>query len=241
LRQLVYRVCPVDIPNLAGDNQFAAQTGLQEEPAMNPEDLDRILFITRRFQQLQGLRWMVPVGLVTLSVGLGSAFLPSYPALLLAVLAGAIFLSLRSRAYYLERFGKVEPRHLPMREQIVIGAAVLAVYGLEPLTKRGLYPLELILYAGLAMLFLVPGFGVLGEAQRDQTHYLLLGALFLLLALPSRAVQALFPWRARTGVDFMLCGTALILAGLLDHRFLVRNLEGLGASLSAGTPQEIES
>ena len=81
-------------------------------------------------------------------------------------------------------------------------------------------------------------FGILGEARRDQSHHLVLGALFLILAIPSPSVAAFFPWRTRTGVDFILGGAALILAGLLNHRFLVRNLERLGAPLSAGAPQE---
>lgn len=207
---------------------------------MNPEDLDRILFVTRRFRQLQGLQWWVPVGLVGLGLGLGAMFLPGYPALLVAVLAGAVFLWLRSRDYYLEKFGKVEPRLPPIREQIVMGGTTLAIYGLEPLTERGLYPLGLALYAALALLFLVFGFGVFGEARWHQRHHLVLGALFAILALPSATVAAWFPWRTRPGVDFALGGAAMILAGLFDHRFLVHTLERSGAPLPAAAVEEAQ-
>ena len=40
---------------------------------MESQELDRIRFVTRHFNDLQGLRYLVPMGLLTLSVG-GTAY-----------------------------------------------------------------------------------------------------------------------------------------------------------------------
>lgn len=76
---------------------------------MKPENLDRIQFVTRHFNELQGLRCMVPLGLITLGAGLAAAF-PSIPLLLLygVVTVGALLLLTRSRSYYRTTFGEVE-------------------------------------------------------------------------------------------------------------------------------------
>ncbi len=200
---------------------------------MSPQDFDRIRFLTRHFRQLQGLRWMVPGGLLFLSLGLGPMFAPDQPALLLAVLAGAVFLSLRSRDFYRERFGEVEPRPLKIGERPLEWVPVLAVMGIEELGKRGLYPVSLCLYASAGLLFVFTFFWGIGEGRRHQSHYLVLGALFLFLALAGSAVAAFLPGMTRPGVDLILCGCAMILAGLLDHQFLVQTLERLGAPLPA--------
>jgi hypothetical protein len=70
---------------------------------MKTQDLDRIRFITRHFNDLQGLRYWVPLGLVTL--GLGG------PALLRVVsILGAGLLMLGAKRYYRATFGRVERR-----------------------------------------------------------------------------------------------------------------------------------
>ncbi|HEX3555245.1 MAG TPA: hypothetical protein VIA62_18625 [Thermoanaerobaculia bacterium] len=76
---------------------------------MKPEDPDRIRFVTRHFNELQGLRCMVPLGLITLATGLTTAS-HSLPLLLLygVLTAGAFLLLTRSRAYYRTTFGEVE-------------------------------------------------------------------------------------------------------------------------------------
>lgn len=68
-------------------------------------DLERIRFITQHFNDLQGLRYWVPLGLITLAWG--------SPALLRAVLlGGALLLLLGAGRYYRNTFGEVEGQPL---------------------------------------------------------------------------------------------------------------------------------
>jgi hypothetical protein len=76
---------------------------------MKTRDLDRIRFVTRHFYDLQGLRYWVPLGLVTLSVG-GTTYFANGPWKLLraGLLLGAFLLALGARRYYQRNFGEVE-------------------------------------------------------------------------------------------------------------------------------------
>jgi hypothetical protein len=76
---------------------------------MATRDLDHIRFVTRHFNDLQGLRYWVPVGLITLSVG-GATWFSNRPLVILrAVLfLGAILLAFGARRYYRNVFGEVE-------------------------------------------------------------------------------------------------------------------------------------
>jgi len=70
---------------------------------------DRIRFVTRHFNDFQGLRHLVPIGLLTLSVG-GPAYFSSWPMLLRgAFILTALVLMLRAKAYYRRTLGEVEP------------------------------------------------------------------------------------------------------------------------------------
>jgi hypothetical protein len=76
---------------------------------MESQDLDRIRFFTRHFNDLQGLRYLVPLGLILLSLG-GTTYFSSWPMLVRgAFILGACVLMLRAGAYYRRMFGKVEP------------------------------------------------------------------------------------------------------------------------------------
>jgi uncharacterized membrane protein len=68
---------------------------------METPDLERIRFITRHFNDLQGLRYGVPLGLILLSWG-------GPPLLRAAGLAGAVLMALGARRYYRSTFGAVE-------------------------------------------------------------------------------------------------------------------------------------
>lgn len=68
---------------------------------MEIRELERIRFVTRHFNDLQGLRYWVPVGLVTL--GLGGTTL-----LRVSLFLGALLLVLRAKGYYRNTFGRVE-------------------------------------------------------------------------------------------------------------------------------------
>ena len=68
---------------------------------METRDLDRIRFITRHFNDLQGLRYGVPLGLITL--GLGGTTL-----LRVVLFPVALLLLLGAKRYYRNTFGEVE-------------------------------------------------------------------------------------------------------------------------------------
>ena len=76
---------------------------------METRDLDRIRFITRHFNDLQGLRYWVPLGLITLSVG-GTTYFSNRPWVILraCLFLGAILLAFGARRYYRRSFGEVE-------------------------------------------------------------------------------------------------------------------------------------
>ncbi len=74
---------------------------------METRELERIHFTTRHFNDLQGLRYGVPLGLITL--GLGG------PALLRAgFFLGALLLTLGARKYYRSTFGAVERQQVDL-------------------------------------------------------------------------------------------------------------------------------
>ena len=77
---------------------------------MESRDLDRIRFVTRHFHDLQGLRYAVPLGLITLSAG-GLIHFANRPlAYLPAVLfLPALGLLLWARRHY-RAYGEVEPQ-----------------------------------------------------------------------------------------------------------------------------------
>lgn len=68
---------------------------------METRDLERIRFITRHFNDLQGLRYGVPLGLILLAW-------EGPPLLRAAGFAGALLLALGARRYYRSTFGAVE-------------------------------------------------------------------------------------------------------------------------------------
>ena len=82
---------------------------------METRDLDRIRFVTRHFNDLQGLRYCVPLGLITLSMG-GTTYFSNRPWVILraCLFLGAVLLAFGARRYYRRSFGEVE--RLPAEE-----------------------------------------------------------------------------------------------------------------------------
>ena len=123
---------------------------------MKTRDLDRIRFVTRHFNDLQGLRYWVPLGLITLSVG-GATYFDNQRFVLLraALFVGAFLLMLLARRYYRNTFGEVErPPVLPAVEP-----ATLSIYspagptprlarspGISPVVQRFLFLMGLALF-----------------------------------------------------------------------------------------------
>jgi len=234
---------------------------------METRDLDRIRFVTRHFHALQGLRSLVPVGLITLSAGAVAG--ATNPALLLlqaVSFLAAVLLIAGSGRYYRSAFGDVEasaarpaaepyalsifspagptpwlgssPQAIPLWQRLpvilMIAPAAFAVlqflfrppwvtinsvviydgsWSLVPMFPSAAFSTPLI-YALCGSLFL--GLWLMRQRRLSQSYHLALGALLLALAaLP--AVPHLW-------VTLLLCGSAMVLAGLLDHRQLVRAL-----------------
>jgi hypothetical protein len=71
---------------------------------MTTQDRDRIHFLTRHFNDLQGLRYWAPLGLAALS---GAACFAN-PALAFLLFLGAFFLLLGARRHYSATLGEVE-------------------------------------------------------------------------------------------------------------------------------------
>ena len=229
---------------------------------METLDLDRIRFVTRRFNDLQGFRGLVPVGLLLLG-GAALISLTGWPRVVLpvALLAGACLLLLGTRRYYASTFGEVAaPQTEPVAEisslltaggpagprpvipavprVLILGGLVCAVFILfqlffwppwvtidsevvywsgDPEMTRVM--LIRMIYGLCALFFL--GTWWLREHRLSQGY--LMGFWLLLSGL-----SALGPWfvpaAVHFGVALLVCGSSLVLAGLLDHWQLVRVL-----------------
>ena len=277
---------------------------------METVDLDHIRFATRHFNDLQGLRYAVPLGLVTLALG-GILHFASWPAFLLVPASGAaVFLALAAGRHYRRVYGEVqaEPAY-PVEE--LHGLSIYhpagptpRLAGFQQLTPRARHFLALLLLtAGLCWFFQLmsrnvsvvgseragqhprihsmapidydpylgwlsafdgiykpPGtvraiygqmaYAVFGafflglwlwrERRPSQRHDLVLALLLLGLSAlgaslgllvredgrPGPALDFLSPVLVYPGVALLLCGAAMALAGLYDHRQLARALGG---------------
>jgi hypothetical protein len=237
------------------------EDGMGTMKSLETRDLDRIRFFTRHFHSLQGLRHMVPLGLITLSA---AAFFTEAPLPFLGAvpLLGAVLLILRARFYYASTFGQAEPRQAPRPATAVSGVSIYSSAGPAPWLESSPSPIStmqrtllliglaptlyllfqnliappwvtfpsgttlprpiewhglgtfpaLLLYALYGSLFL--SIWWLQERRLAQSYHLGLGVLVLGFSALSAP-----PWAAP-----LLCGSAMILAGLLDHCRLVRAL-----------------
>ena len=224
---------------------------------MEHQDLERIRFVTRHFRDLQGLRRLVPAGLLLLSGAGLNLFLS------LALFAGACLLLFVAGRYYGNTFGEVEaPQTEPVAElSSLLLTAEGPAHGLRPVIPA--VPRLLILGGLTCAVFLLFQFlfwppwvtidseVVAWSGNPEMTRTMLirmlygLGALFFLGTAwlrrhhPSQghllgigfllsALATLGPSLAPAIVSFqaalLLCGSSLVLAGLLDHWQLVRGL-----------------
>lgn len=239
---------------------------------MEIRDLDHIRFVTQRFHDLQGLRHLVPLGLIALS-GAGTAYSESWPLVLLSAVlfSGAFLLALGAGRYYRSTFGEVErPRVQPVAE--LSSLSIFSPAGPAPLLEspppaiRGAQRCLLILglapavYLLFQFLFWPPWIGLNQHVVVDpewpllpvdfspardvflRIAYPLCGAFFLavwwsrgrrlsqshhlaigiLLSGLSVLDPRLVPAAAWLWVALLVCGSSMVLAGLLDHWQLVR-------------------
>jgi hypothetical protein len=127
---------------------------------MTTRDLDRIRFVTRHFNDLQGLRYWVPIGLLTLSVG-GTTYFENRPFVILrtAFFLGAVILFFGARLYYRRAYGEVEWQ-LPVPAIQVSTTSVFSpagpTQGLEgsPLMTRAARSFLITMGAALALLLI---------------------------------------------------------------------------------------
>lgn len=223
-------------------------------------DLERIRFVTQRFNDLQGFRRLVPAGLLLLSGALLISS-PGWPFLL--PLAGACLLFLGAKRYYTHAFGETEPLAaepfaelsplilaggpMPRPGPVIpavprllliggIACAVFVVFQLLLWPPWVTIDSEVVYWSGdpamTRVMFIQMAYGLGGvfflgtwwlRGQRlSQGYHLGMG---LLLA----ALSALGPWFVPEAVHvrtaLLLCGSSLVLAGLLDHWQLVRGLK----------------
>lgn len=232
---------------------------------MKARDLEHIRFITQHFNDLQGLRYWVPLGIITLSWG--------GPPLLRAVsFVGALLLMLGARRYYW-RLGEVEPAQVRPAAAELTPVSIFSPAGtavrpqpVTPARQRFLIVLGLIpvILLGFQFLFSQPwittGSGVVFEPSPGlpwwsptfrgfaaQMPYFVGGVLLLAIWLhrACRLSQSYLPTLgvllvglpyfapasgARSlGGALLVCGSAMVCAGLLDHWQLV---QALGQSLA---------
>ena len=85
--------------------------------------LDRIRFVTRHFNDLQGFSYWVPLGLITLSLG-GAVYFdnPGFLILRAVLFLGAFVVAAGARWYYSRTFGEVEPQVVYPARQTLRGA-----------------------------------------------------------------------------------------------------------------------
>jgi len=146
-------------------------------------DLDQIRFATRHFNDLQGLRYAVPLGLVTLVLG-GVLHFASWPTfLLIPAAAAALLLAFTAGRHYRRVYGEVqaEPAY-PMEELHGLSiyhpaGATPRLAGFQQITPRARHFLALLLLtAGLCWVLqlmsrnvLVAGSETAGQHPRIQS------------------------------------------------------------------------
>ncbi len=123
---------------------------------MQASELDRISFLTRHFNQLQGLRCTVPVGLILMATGVphlaGRTELAiSLQVLSLCVMGLVLYWQFRyARPYYAARVGVVNPldRRAGPAQQLAVANPVGSPLQ-SPVTQRQLIPIGVGLVLGL--------------------------------------------------------------------------------------------
>jgi len=198
---------------------------------MQPRDLDRVRFVTRHFGDLQGLQRVVPLGVLFLAIGLGKTSSGAFMSVFAPVLAASSFgLMFVARLYYRRIFGEVERQRRFHPLGTILSFAGLLI-GLYLIRSLGEVRCNYILFGSLLL-----GTWSLLEWRLPHAHYLVFGALLLGIAARAPSFAFFLPALMKRGMNEILFGAAMILAGLLDHRQLVHTL---GASVTASHEAEV--
>jgi hypothetical protein len=224
---------------------FRAKIGLLRRPvssketAMATTDLERIRFVTRHFTDLQGLRSAALGGLIVV-IGLSESMGGALRIVLALVLgAGSLGLLIFAPRYYRRTFGEVERQPSSPRSLLGTFLVFLCFVGVSWLFRswgegRNNY---------IVMGSLLVGRWVWLEGRWSQAHSLVLGLLLLGIAAPGPSSALFLPALVGSGISEILCGAAMSLDGLLDHRQLVRTLGPWGAAsgeAEGAVPVEVE-
>ena len=154
---------------------------------MSAQKLHQIRFVTTHFNELQGFRYLVPLGLITLSIG-GTTYFENGPIRFLRALflLGGIFLMARAGRYYRRTFGEVK------RQPVLPAAAVdsLSIYspaGSVPrlASRRRIHPAARWLPAAMGLCFVLlltvravsPAFTVSTDESLVQAPWLALDSM----------------------------------------------------------------
>ncbi len=193
---------------------------------MDARDLDRIRFVTRHFGDLQGLSGLVPMGMMFLTQALawplffirapGAVRIALVSSFWVAAMAGTFHLTFRTRAYY-QSLGEVQVRRWENLWKALWGL-VPGVLVVLYLLVTGSLSLPRTQCALLGSVLLIDWLAM--ECRWSQSYHLLLGGLLIALAVLGPGV---YP-AAEQQVAYAVIGASWILAGLLDHRLLVRTL-----------------
>jgi hypothetical protein len=206
---------------------------------MKTADLDQIQFVTRHFNELQGLRLMVPPGsfFLGLAAAVGFHTLPAqiFPV---AVLLGTILLRARLRGYYQTRFGEVEAPALyldPGPSLSLAGSAMAVAVPRKPNPGAR----RILTFAGLAFIPFVILWAMSPVVLIDQPTdwsrlpsqtVLLIGAPFLKLELSALLLVMYFFCGALLLGTWFRRGRRLSQGHYLALGLLLLGLAALGAS-----------
>jgi hypothetical protein len=205
---------------------------------MNLAEIERVRFTTRYFKELQGLKTLVPWGLCLVGFGV-IAMVPAMPwrfpwgiaaNLLTVVLACALFVAwifayFLAAAYYRRNFGDLEEgtwRPLQASTRTLVGFTLLGLaLVLLLMALQAVYgvPLTTVL-SGSYLIF----FWVKTGRRLALVDHLLLGLLLLGYVTPAASGAFAPAIRLGKGIPEIVAGFAMVVAGLLDHLRLVRQM-----------------
>jgi hypothetical protein len=191
-----------------------------------PPDLERIRFVTRSYLNLQGLRIVVPLGVLWIASAMHSWLGAS-----LAILA-SLWMVAGGQTYYRWQFGEVEQSartRLPDAGGWARIAALASLTGIlcftVPYQLAGpgaqndpgfLQPVRWLAFGAAVLVACWAG----GGCAREQRYYPVLAAPLVATSIWLALTDLAYP----TWMDAQaLAGAALVVCGLLDHRLLVRS------------------
>jgi hypothetical protein len=194
----------------------------------------RIRFIARHFNNLQGLRYGVPLGLIILSGG-GTTYFenPTLVLLRLVLFSGAVLLIFGVRQYYTRSFGEVEPQPVhPVEElqplSIYSPAHAMRPRGgfqrMSPFAQRSLVVIGLALVLFWILQAISPFILIEADESLIQAPWLMLDGFLAASFEPHASVSI---WQSRSTVKavfgqllYALCGSYFLGVWLWRERRL---------------------